>query len=176
MQKSLLSIALLMLLGVGCAQSSTIPAPASNYTVPDVVIETPPSKVLTFEFTEDPRYSFSFPERWMGIKNFEDFDGYGPKEEFLAYDVPGKSRAFYYEPKGEDLLYLFAIMSIDLKDQSKMAKYPTEKLLGSNATSAFYGGVVAKTGPWSYIYDGRQDKYVEQMKDIDQIFASFKAK
>jgi len=172
MHRYILSLFALILLGAGCV-APALPSPS---VVPNAVQNDQTSQTTGFEFVEDSRYTLLFPERWRGIESYEDFDGYGPQEEFLSYDIPGKSRLFYYEPAGEELLYLFAIMSIDLKDKSKMTNYPTEQFLGSNDVSAFYGGMVSKSGPWSYIYDGRQDTYAEQMKDIDQIFSSFKIK
>lgn len=129
---------------------------------------------VAFDYTKDPSYTLTFPNSWFGVTSMEDFGGYVGESGPPDFDVPGKIRTFGF---GADMVPLFTIIKIDLKDKGHKSIPKEDTFLGQNSTSAFYGGVVTKDSQeWSYLYDGRQDAYAESMKDIAGIFASFKIK
>ncbi len=130
--------------------------------------------MTTFEYTGDPAYTLSFPNSWKEMTSISDFGGYVGESGSPDFDVPGKIRTFGFGD-GDNFVPLFAVIEIDLKYKGHKSIPAEDKFLGQNGASAFYGGLVSRDSQeWSYLYDGRQDQYIEQIKDIDRVFASFK--
>lgn len=168
MKKIYLSLFALALLGAGCANT---PAPSTETSMPADESQLGP---VTFEFTEDPSYTLTFPNSWFGVTSLEDFGGYVGESGPPDFDIPGKVRTFSF---GEGRVPLFTVIKVDLKYKGHKSIPKTDTFLGENSTSAFYGGVVTKDSQeWSYLYDGQQDIYAESMKEIPAIFSSFRVK